>query len=69
MKLLFDENLSPRLPAPVCLPHWLPASLAASLADCFPGSQHVYEIELDHSDDRLIWEYARENGFTNRVKR
>ena len=49
MKLLFDENLSPRLPP--------------SLADCFPGSQHVYEIQLDHSDERLIWGYARENGF------
>ena len=50
MKLLFDENLSPRLPP--------------SLADCFPGSQHVYKIQLDHSDERLIWGYARENGFT-----
>ena len=31
MKLLFDENLSPRLPAPVCLPHWLPHWLTVFL--------------------------------------
>ncbi len=49
MKLLFDENLSPRLPA--------------LLIDCFPGSVHVFEIELDYSDDCLIWEYARQHGF------
>lgn len=49
MKLLFDENLSPRLPA--------------LLADCFPEAAHDSELRMDRSDDRLIWEYARENRF------
>ena len=49
MKLLFDENLSPRLPR--------------LLADLFPGSQHVREAELTKSADLLIWEYARRQHF------
>jgi predicted nuclease of predicted toxin-antitoxin system len=50
VKLLFDENLSPRL-----------ASLPA---DVFPGSAHVFDCGLGNSADEEIWEYARAGGFT-----
>ena len=49
MKLLFDQNLSPRLPA--------------LLDDVFPGSKHVVDIGLDRSSDHDLWEYARENDY------
>jgi predicted nuclease of predicted toxin-antitoxin system len=49
VKLLFDENLSPRL--------------TASLADAYPGSQHVHEIGLGAAEDSAVWDYARQNGF------
>jgi len=49
MKLLFDENLSPRL--------------ATRLADLFPDSTHVREVGLRAANDPLVWEYARLNGF------
>ncbi len=49
MKLLFDENLSPRLPR--------------LLADLFPGSAHIREAQLTRSADLLIWEYARHRNF------
>ena len=50
MKLLFDENLSPKLPR-----------LVESL---YPGSAHVRECGLKGKSDEEIWEYARHNGFT-----
>ena len=50
MKLLFDENLSPRLPG--------------LLQDAFPGSAHVREHGLDRSDDRAIFDFASRNDFT-----
>ena len=50
MKLLFDENLSPKLPR-----------LMAAL---FPGSVHVRECGLLGLPDEDVWEYARANGFT-----
>lgn len=50
MKLLFDENLSPRLPD--------------LLADVYPGSMHVYLCGLGSSPDDAIWEYAKTNQFT-----
>lgn len=50
MKLLFDENLSPRLIDP--------------LSDLYPGSVHVDEAGLGSADDSAIWERAKENGFT-----
>jgi predicted nuclease of predicted toxin-antitoxin system len=50
MKLLFDENLSPKLPP----------LLAAS----FPGSIHVRDCGLKGSTDDAIWSYAYANGFT-----
>ncbi len=49
MKLLFDENLSPKLPK--------------RLADLFPQSTHVHACGLAQTDDRAIWEFAREQGF------
>ena len=49
MKLLFDQNLSPRLPR--------------LLSDLYPGSVHVREVGLRDANDVAIWNYARENGF------
>ena len=49
MKLLFDQNLSPRL--------------AAELADLFPNSTHVQDIGLARAADIPLWDFARENGF------
>ncbi len=49
MKLLFDQNLSPRL--------------VARLADLFPDSEHVFPLGLDESEDTDIWEYAKTNDF------
>jgi predicted nuclease of predicted toxin-antitoxin system len=47
MKLLFDQNLSPRL--------------ATRLQDLFPDSSHVFNLGLDQADDMEVWEYARQN--------
>ena len=49
MKLLLDQNLSPRL--------------VAQLADVFAGSLHVRQAGLDRADDDAIWRFARDNGF------
>jgi predicted nuclease of predicted toxin-antitoxin system len=49
MKLLFDQNLSPRLPR--------------ALTKLFPDSVHVREVGLSESGDEAIWNYARQNGF------
>jgi predicted nuclease of predicted toxin-antitoxin system len=49
MKLLFDQNLSPRLPR--------------LILDLYPDSLHVREIGLRDASDSEIWEYARKNGF------
>jgi predicted nuclease of predicted toxin-antitoxin system len=48
MKLLFDQNLSPRL---VTLLHSL-----------FPGSEHVSTAGLDKASDAEVWQYAQANG-------
>lgn len=50
MKLLFDQNLS--------------FKLARKLSDVFPGSRQVKLLGMEEADDRDIWEYARQNGFT-----
>src|SRR5215213_2709586 len=50
MKLLFDQNVSPRL--------------ARLLADIYPDSLHIREVGLRDADDTEIWEYAKINGFT-----
>lgn len=49
MKLLFDQNLSPRLVAP--------------LAAEFPGSAHVRDASLAAASDSIIWADAAANGF------
>ena len=49
MKLLFDQNLSPRLPQ--------------LLADIYAESIHVREIGLRDADDLVIWRYAKEQGY------
>lgn len=49
MKLLFDENLSPKLPR--------------LLADLFPDSVHVRDVGMKATDDPVVWDYAKENDF------
>jgi predicted nuclease of predicted toxin-antitoxin system len=49
MKLLFDENLSPRL--------------VESLRDLYPGSDHVHNLNLGGAQDSEVWDYAKLNGF------
>ena len=49
MKLLIDQNLSPKL--------------VKQLYDLFPGSKHLTNISLDMSPDMDVWEYARQNDF------
>jgi predicted nuclease of predicted toxin-antitoxin system len=49
MKLLFDENLSPRL--------------AEVLAQEYPGSAHVATLGLRGADDGRVWDCARSLGF------
>lgn len=49
MRLLFDENLAPRL--------------VSLVADLFPGSLHVSSVDLGSTPDAAIWEYAKANGF------
>jgi predicted nuclease of predicted toxin-antitoxin system len=50
MKLLFDQNLSIRL--------------CRQVSDLFPESRQVGQLGLAQADDRAIWQYAKENGFT-----
>ncbi len=49
MRLLFDENLSPRL--------------STELAREFPSSAHVRDFNLQQADDAAIWDLAREYGY------
>ena len=49
MKLLFDENLSPKLPL--------------LLEKQFPGSRHLRDCGFKGQSDNAIWDYARANGF------
>ncbi len=49
MKLLFDENLSPRL--------------VHLMAELFPGSTHVRDIGLASADDESVWTYAHRHNF------
>ena len=49
MKLLFDQNLSPRL--------------VNRLSDLYPDSNHVYPLGIDRVADREVWEYARREGY------
>src|SRR5260370_18152367 len=54
MKLLFDQNLSWRLPA--------------KLSDLYPDSQHMREVGKKESEDVDVWNYAKANGISHRVK-
>jgi predicted nuclease of predicted toxin-antitoxin system len=49
MKLLLDENLSPRLPA--------------LLGDLYPESSHVELVGLRGATDTVVWEYAKAEGY------
>jgi predicted nuclease of predicted toxin-antitoxin system len=49
MKLLFDQNLS--------------FKLCALLSDLFPDSKQDRGLGRDQSDDRVIWQHAKDNGF------
>ena len=49
MKLFFEHNLSYKL--------------VGRLTDLFPNSEHVRNVNLHEADDRIVWEYARVNGF------
>lgn len=49
MKLLFDENLSPKL--------------VQRLASLFQESAHVHDCGLGASDDASIWEFAAAREF------
>jgi len=48
MKLLFDQNLSPRL--------------VLLLKNIFKDSVHVQTIGLDSADDDLVWNYAKKEN-------
>lgn len=49
MKLLFDQNLSRKLPG--------------LLSDLFPASSQVLLLGMSESTDAAIWEYAHLNDF------
>ena len=49
MKLLFDENLAPRL--------------ATALKEIYPGSIHLTDCGLRGASDIEVWQHAQENGF------
>lgn len=49
MKLLFDNNLSHKL--------------VERVRDIFPESSHVMNEGFDESDDKIIWEFAKENNY------
>ena len=48
MRLLFDHNLSP--------------DLTTALADLYPQSLHVWNLEMDTAPDTAIWDYALQRG-------
>jgi predicted nuclease of predicted toxin-antitoxin system len=49
VKLLFDQNLSPKL--------------VKRLADLYPDSNHVYHLSIDLAPDHEMREYAHREGF------
>lgn len=49
MRLLFDQNLSPRL--------------VAAMDDLYPGSAHVRDFGLQAAGDDVVWERAAKDGF------
>ena len=49
VKLLFDQNLSPKL--------------VKRLSDLYPNSDHLDLLGLGEADDVLVWKHAKHNGF------
>ncbi|OGK26244.1 hypothetical protein A2954_03505 [Candidatus Roizmanbacteria bacterium RIFCSPLOWO2_01_FULL_37_12] len=49
MKLLFDQNISRKL--------------VKDLRDIYPGSKHVYTLNLYQKDDEEIWAFAKDYNF------
>jgi predicted nuclease of predicted toxin-antitoxin system len=49
VKLLFDQNLSPKL--------------VERLADLYPDSNHVYQLGIDLAPDKEMRDYAAREGF------
>lgn len=49
MRLLIDQNLPPRI--------------ARALAELYPGSLHVRDVELSAAPDAVIWDFANQHGF------
>lgn len=49
MKLLIDQNLSPKL--------------VTLLTNLFPDSTHVQDVGLDEAQDAELWDYARDNNY------
>jgi predicted nuclease of predicted toxin-antitoxin system len=49
MRLLFDNNLSHKLPS--------------LLQEQYPGCAHIRDFGLSRSRDQFIWEFAKENQF------
>ena len=50
MRLLFDQNLSPRL--------------KEASRDLYPESLHVRDVGLESADDVVVWAYANEHELT-----
>jgi predicted nuclease of predicted toxin-antitoxin system len=50
VRLLLDQNLSPRL--------------VRLLSDLFPGCAHVSSLGMGRASDTEIWNLAREQGYT-----
>ena len=50
MKLLLDENLSDRI--------------ISRIVDLFPGSTHIKAVGLREANDFVVWEWAKQHGFT-----
>lgn len=48
MKLLFDQNLSPKL--------------AVFFAKIFVESKHLQDLSLDAANDSVVWEFAKTKG-------
>ena len=48
-RLIFDHNLSPKLPS--------------LLGELFPHSMQVTDLDLDAVDDKVIWDFAIHNGY------
>ena len=55
MKLLLDQNLSPRL--------------REALQDIYPQSLHVRDAGLESATDAAVWAYAKEREFGDCIER